>query len=104
MLPRPLLRRGRARVAALRRRHQKVIVVDLDDMFRERTVDPPTKDLIAWTRAIQKGCRIKCDAQEYALKKASQAAANVIFDTEFVRKHAGLPCYSRLARLQVAGR
>ena len=70
----------------------EVIVVEntLDDMVRKRTVDPPTKDLLAWMRAIHAGHRVKCDAQEYALKSASQVPANVIIDKEFARKHSAL--------------
>ena len=62
----------------------------LDDMVRKRTKDPPTKDLLAWMRAIHAGHRVKCDAQEYALKSAYQVPANVIIDKEFARKHSAL--------------
>ena len=75
-----------------------IVVVEktLDDMRDSKTTDPDWKDLLAWMRAIHAGNRVKCDAQEYALRSASQVVANIIIHGAFQKKHPSLVKETRL--------
>ena len=65
-------------------------------MRDSKTTDPDWKDLLAWMRAIHAGNRVKCDAQEYALRSASHKVANIVIDGAFKKKHPSLVKETRL--------
>ncbi len=62
----------------------------LDDLFRRRTTDPSTGDLLTWLQAIAHGGSVRCDTQTHSFRPTLLDSTAVVLEPNFCRKHPRL--------------
>jgi len=67
-----------------------LIADSLDELFRQRVVDPPTSDLLVWLRAVAHGGSVTTTRETFNFNAALKLRCSVHVADEFSRKHPPL--------------
>ena len=77
-------------VAKFANKNQFVVKSSLEDMIRQRIVDPDTTTLLSWLKAVSQGGLVKCAGKQMALDPGTWSNAQVQISKDFATKYPSL--------------